>query len=150
MKQASPAYLTAYPSRDLVKAAHQQITREWWQNREKIDLYISQVVLQEASGGDPEAARQRLEVLRAIPVLSLTPAANTLAQELIERGALPKNAVVESLHIAIAVVNGMDYLLTWNCTHIASAAMRHKIEAICRAQGYETPVLCTPEELMEV
>jgi hypothetical protein len=145
-----PSYLTSSPSRDLVKAAHRQITREWWQDRARFDLYISQVVLREASGGDAEAARLRLEVLRGIPVLALSPAASRLAQQLVEQGALPENAAVDSLHIAIAVVNGMDYLLTWNCTHIASAAMRHRIEAICRAGGYETPVLCTPEELMEV
>jgi hypothetical protein len=119
-----PSYLTSSPSRDLVKAAHQQITREWWQDRARFDLYISQVVLREASGGDAEAARLRLEVLRGIPVLALSPAASRLAQQLVEQGALPGNAAVDSLHIAIAVVNGMDYLLTWNCTHIASAAMR--------------------------
>lgn len=145
-----PSYLTSSPSRDLVKAAHQQITREWWQDRARFDLYILQVVLKEASGGDAEAARLRLEALRDIPVLALSPAASRLAQQLVQQGALPENAAVDSLHIAIAVVNGMDYLLTWNCTHIASAAMRHTIEAICRANGYETPVLCTPEELMEV
>ena len=83
-----PSYLTAYPSRDLVKAAHQQITREWWQDRARFDLYISQVVLREASGGDAEAARLRLEVLRGIPVLALSPAASRLAQQLVLRGAL--------------------------------------------------------------
>src|SRR3972149_5920286 len=87
-----PSYLTAYPSRDLVKAAHQQITREWWQDRARFDLYISQVVLREASGGDAEAARLRLEVLRGIPVLALSPAASRLAQQLVLRGALPETA----------------------------------------------------------
>jgi hypothetical protein len=145
-----PSYLTAWPSRDLVKAAHQQITREWWQNRTKFDLHISQLVLREASGGDAEAARLRLEALRGIPVLALSPAASALAQQLVQQGPLPENAVADALHIAIAVVNGMDYLLTWNCAHIANAALRHRIEAICRASGYEPPVLCTPEELMEV
>lgn len=144
-----PSYLTAWPSRDLVKAAHQQITREWWQNRTRFDLYISQLVLREASGGDAEAARLRLEALRGIPVLALSPAASALAQQLVQQGLLPENTVADALHIAIAVVNGMDYLLTWNCAHIANAALRHRIEAICRASGYEPPVLCTPEELME-
>lgn len=144
-----PSYLTAWPSRDLVRAAHQQITREWWQNRTRFDLYISQLVLREASGGDAEAAGLRLEALRGIPVLALSPAASALAQQLVQQGLLPENAVADALHIAIAVVNGMDYLLTWNCAHIANAALRHRIEAICRASGYEPPVLCTPEELME-
>lgn len=144
-----PSYLTAWPSRDLVKAAHQQITREWWQNRTRFDLYISQLVLREASGGDAEAARLRLEALRGIPVLALSPAASALAQQLVQQGLLPENTVADALHIAIAVVNGMDYLLTWNCAHIANAALRHRIEAICRASSYEPPILCTPEELME-
>jgi hypothetical protein len=130
-------------------ADYQQITREWWQNRARFDLYISQLVLREASGGDAEAARLRLEALKGVTVLVLSPAASTLAQQLVQQGPLPRNAVADALHIAIAVVNGMDYLLTWNCAHIANAAIRHRIEATCRASGYEPPVLCTPEELME-
>ena len=102
-----PSYLTAWPSRDLVKAAHQQVTREWWQNRARFDLYISQLVLREAGGGDAEAARLRLEALRGIPVLALSPAASALAQQLVQQGPLPENAVADALHIAIAVVNGM-------------------------------------------
>lgn len=82
-------------------------------------------------------------------MLALSPAASTLAQKLVQQGPLPRKAVVDALHIATAVVNGMDYLLTWNCAHIANAAIRHRIEATCRASGYEPPVLCTPEELME-
>ena len=143
------SYLTAWPSRDLVKAAHQQITQEWWKTRTRFDLYISQAVLREAGGGDAGAARLRLEALAGIPVLTAGPEASALAQQLIARGSLPAKAAVDALHIAIAVANGIDYLLTWNCAHIANAAMRHKIDAICRQSGYEPTVLCTPEELME-
>jgi predicted nucleic acid-binding protein len=143
------SYLTAWPSRDLVKAAHQQVTQEWWNTRERFDLYISQVVLREAGSGDPAAARLRLESLSGIPILTASPEASALAQQLVARGSLPTKAAVDAVHIAVAVVNGMDYLLTWNCTHIANAAMRHKIEAICRQSGYEPVVLCTPEQLME-
>lgn len=143
------SYLTAWSSRDLIKAAHQEITREWWQGRTRFDLYVSQIVLREASGGDREAARLRLESISDLPVLTASPEASVLAQQLVAQGSLPAKAAVDALHIAIAVVNGIDYLLTWNCTHIANAAMRHKIEAICRQSGYEPVVLCTPEELME-
>ena len=143
------SYLTAWLSRDLVKAAHQQITQEWWSKRTKFDLYVSQVVLQEASSGDPEAARLRIESLSGIPILTASPEVSALAQELVARGSLPTKAAVDAVHIAIAVINGIDYLLTWNCTHIANAAIRHKIEAICRQCGYEPVVLCTPEQLME-
>jgi predicted nucleic acid-binding protein len=143
------SYLTAWPSRDLVKAAHQEITREWWSTRTRFDLFVSQIVLQEVSSGDPQAVRLRLESIAGVPVLSVSEAAGALAQRLVAEGSLPAKAAVDALHIAIAAVNGVDYLVTWNCTHIANAAMRHKIEAICRRSGYEPVVLCTPEELME-
>ena len=144
-----PSYLTALPSRDLVMAAHQQITREWWQGRERFELFISQIVLREASGGNAEAASRRMELVQGIPVLEVTEEASVLAEELVRRRALPESAAVDALHISVAVVNGLDYLLTWNCTHIANATIRGDIERICRSKGYEPPVICTPEELME-
>jgi predicted nucleic acid-binding protein len=143
-------YLMARPSRDLVSGAHQQITREWWDTRRQdFDLFISQMVIDEASAGDQEAAARRLETLEALPLLDPGDVAAALAQALIERIPLPESAAADALHIAIAVVNGMDYLLTWNCTHIANAALRGKIEAVCRRQGFEVPIICTPEELLE-
>lgn len=105
----------------LVKAAHQQITREWWQARARFDLYRSQLVLREASGGDAEAANLRLETLKGIPVLALNSTPSALAQQLVQQGPLPESAVADALHIGIATVNGMDYLWMWNCTHIANA-----------------------------
>ena len=105
--------------------------------------------MQEAQAGDPDAATRRIDALRNIPLLTLSEEAIGLAQALIIPGPLPANAVVDALHIAIATVNGMHYLLTWNCTHIANAAIRSDIEDVCRARGYEPPVICTPEELME-
>ena len=72
-----------------------------------------------------------------------------LAEELIIKGAIPEKAELDAYHIAVATVNGIDYLLTWNCSHIANAVMRPKVEAICRFCGYEPPVICTPQELME-
>jgi predicted nucleic acid-binding protein len=148
-KITKPFYLTAWPSRDLVKAAHQQITQEWWKTRTRFDLYVSQIVLDEASGGDPAAARARLSSVAGLPVLTPGPEVNALAHRLIAEGSLPAKAAVDALHISVAVVNGIDYLLTWNCTHIANAAMRHKIDGVCKQSGYEPVVLCTPEELME-
>ena len=149
LETSIPSYLAAWSSRDLIKAAHQQITREWWQTRNRFDLYISDLVIQEASGGDETAARQRLEMIQDIQVLEFTDEVRTLAHDLVELGPLPEKAAVDALHIAFAVVNGMDYLLTWNCTHIANAAMRNDIESICRSRGYEPPIICTPEELQE-
>ena len=143
------SYLTSSPSRDLIVAAHQQITREWWSASDRFDLYASQIVIREAQDGDPNAAASRLSVLEEINVLELTPQAQELAHHFVQEIPFPAKAAVDALHIAVAVVNGMDYLLTWNCAHIANAAMRHKIEAVCRSMGYEVPVICTPEELME-
>jgi hypothetical protein len=133
----------------LVRAAHQQITREWWEKRrEQFEVFISQVVLRECQAGDPTAASQRLEVLQNLPLLEQTEEATRLAQALLERVPLPDRAAVDALHIAVAAVHGMDYLLTWNCTHIANATLRDPIEAVCRASGYEPPAICTPEELL--
>src|SRR5436309_1658461 len=144
-----PSYLTAWSSRDLVRAAHQQITREWWdQRREQFDLFISQVVLRESAAGDPSAASERLKAIRDLPLLEQTDQATALAQALLLEVPLPKRAAVDALHIAIATVHGMDYLLTWNCTHIANAALRDQIDSVCRASGYEPPAICTPEELL--
>lgn len=143
-----PSYLTAWPSRDLVRAAHQQITREWWeQRRNAFELFISQVVVRECQAGDAAAATDRMEALRDLPLLEQTKEATALAQSLVEEVPLPDRAAVDALHIAVATVHGMDYLLTWNCTHIANAALRGQIESVCRASGYEPPTICTPEEL---
>ena len=144
------SYLTARPSRDLVQRAHQQLTRRWWRTRRpQFDLYVSPLVIQEAACGDPLRARRRLAALKAVPVLDATSDAMQLAEALAQAGAVPTEAVVDATHIAIATVHGMSYLLTWNCAHIANATMRTRIETICRSEGYEPPILCTPEELME-
>jgi hypothetical protein len=142
------SYLTGSPSRDLIIAAHQQITREWWQGSKRFDLYVSQIVFEEAGGGKPEAAASRLRALEGASILELTPECRDLAKKLLTQGPIPRKASLDALHIAIAVIHGMDFLVTWNCAHIANAAIRMMIEAVCRSLGYEPPVICTPEELM--
>jgi len=132
-----------------VTAAHQQVTSEWWSHRRSaFELYASQFVVGEASAGDPEAAKLRLDALSEIPLLAPSDEAEALAEELVKRGPVPERAVTDAAHIALAATHGMDYLVTWNCTHIANAEMRVDIERICRTRGFEPPVLCTPEELM--
>jgi len=144
------SYLTARLSRDLIVAGHQRITQEWWsERRDAFDVFVSQAVLEEASAGDQEAARERLGVLAALSLLEISPDAVALANDLIRIGPLPEHAEVDALHIAIAVTNQVDYLLTWNCTHLANAALRYQIEHVCRARGYEPVIICTPEELLE-
>jgi hypothetical protein len=143
------SYLTARPSRDLIIAAHQQITQEWWENRRAdFDLYTSQFVIQESSAGDAAMAQKRLDALDGITLLAVSKEALDLARSLVEKGPIPEKAEVDALHIAIAANQGMDYLLTWNCKHIANAEMQTGIGKFCRAAGFEPPVICTPEELL--
>lgn len=145
-----PSYLAARPSRDLVTAAHQQITLDWWTSRRAaFTLYVSELVVQEAGLGDPDSAERRLEYLAGLPSLLISPAAERLAVELLRAELLPANAAADALHIAIAACHGMDFLLTWNIRHLANAAIRRRIDTVCRDAGYLPPVLCTPEELME-
>ena len=145
------SYLTARPSRDILVAANQQVTQEWWQaRREKFDLYVCQLVEQEISSGDTEAVSKRQQALTSCSFLDITNEAVKLANKLIEQNAIPKQAAEDALHIAVATVSGMDYLLTWNFKHIANAALRANVELVCRLNGYEPPVICSPMELMEV
>lgn len=145
-----PSYLTAWLSRDLVMAAHQQTTRDWWETRRQdFELFVSQFVIDEAGAGDPDAARRRLELLADIPLLAINDDVRVLADQLMKRVPLPPKAGFDTLHIAITTIHDLDYLLTWNCTHIANAALRTHIEGICREKGYKPPVICTPEELLK-
>lgn len=144
------SYLTAWRSSSLVMAANQEMTREWWENRRHaFDLFVSQTVVEEASAGDTEAAQRRMNVLQQFSRLAITEEVKNLAAELIAGVPLPPKAQADALHIAVAAVNGMNYLLTWNCTHIANATLRARIEAVCRSAGYEPPVICTPQEMLE-
>lgn len=139
--------LRALPSRDLVRAAHQQVTAEWWTNRAAFELFISQAVLAEARRGDPSAIARRLVALVGLEVLSATPEAQVLAGALLAAAALPSKAAIDAAHVAIAAVHGINFLVTWNCAHIANALMRPRIERVCRDNGFEPPTICTPEEL---
>jgi hypothetical protein len=142
-----PSYLTSRPSRDLIVAGHRQITREWWEKRaDKFNLYLSQLVIDEVSAGDPTAS-DRLKTLKDLPLLDITPEVADLASGILATGKLPRKAA-DAAHIAIAAVHGMDFLMTWNCVHIANATNVRALTLICREHGYECPVICTPEELM--
>lgn len=144
------SYLTARPSNDLRAMANQNATVEWWESQSsQYDLVISEFVIAEASLGHPEAAKHRLDAVRDVMELQVTEEVRILGKELIRRGALPEKAEIDAYHVAVAAVNGIEYLLTWNCTHIANAHIRPKIEAVCRAMGYEPPIICTPDELTE-
>jgi predicted nucleic acid-binding protein len=143
------SYLTARRNRDLIVAAHQELTQEWWQRRRgEFELYCSQLVIHEASAGHKEAAQRRLQVLQVVSILEINDAAKELARHVARAASIPRKATEDALHIALATVHGMDYLLTWNCKHIANAEMQKSVSLMCHIQGYEPPVICTPEELM--
>lgn len=142
------SYLTNWRSRDLVQAAHQEVTSEWWAGRERFELFVSDAVLAEAGRGDPAAAQIRLAAAEGLPALTATSEAQALAAALLRAAAMPAKAAVDAAHVAIATVHGMNFLLTWNCKHIANAVMRESIEAVCRRAGFRPPIICTPEELL--
>jgi hypothetical protein len=145
------SYLTARPSRDLIVAGHQQITHDWWDARRgDYENCVSQLVLQEAKDGDPQAAQERLDILATMTMLEIREEAVELAEVLVLAGALPPKAGNDALHIAIAAIHRVPYLLTWNCRHMANATMRTQIENVCASKGYKAPIICTPEEMMEV
>jgi hypothetical protein len=144
------SYLTARPNRDVVIAGHQQVTHDWWDTRRaSYELCTSQLALKEAGAGDPQAAQERLEVMKDMTLLETSQDALDLAKALIQAGALPVKAADDALHIAVAAMNGVPYLLTWNCRHLANATMRPIIEAACVGKGVKAPIICTPEELLE-
>jgi len=142
-------YLTARPSRNIILAANTEITREWWNTRRSaFSLFTSQAVLKEVAQGDSEIATQRLDFLRDFQLLDLNQSVLDLAEQFLERSNLPAKADIDTVHIAAATVHGMDYLLTWNCKHIANAQIQGKLAEISLDFGYELPILCTPHQLL--
>ena len=143
------SYLTARISRDIITAANQQLTQEWWEDHRSLyDLYVSQIVLQEISRGDARAVQHRWQKVEELPILAVTEAVDALALALVLPGPLPVKAAVDAAHLALAAVSGIDYLLTWNCKHLANATIRKDIEHICLSHGCRAPILCTPQELL--
>lgn len=142
------SYLTSRPSRDLVTAARQTITVEWWEERRsKYEMYISALVEEEISRGDPQASKLRLSVVEEIPALDVSEEAKNLAKDLLKFGAIPANSEEDALHIGIAAANGIDFLLTWNFKHINNAETKEAIIKVVEHHGFVCPTLCSPEEL---
>ena len=132
-----PGYLTALPSRDIRTVGWQQVTSQWWdEHKHNYNLYISELVVAEASSGDPEAARRRLSVLKGIPELPIDEEVEYVVNMLIENNALPSVAKADAIHIAVSVVQKIDYFLTWNCRHINNAKMKPVIKRVCITLGY--------------
>ncbi|NGZ11961.1 MAG: PIN domain-containing protein [Nitrospira sp. LK70] len=142
------SYYAARPSRDIITAARQTITQEWWNGtRARYEIYISVLVVEEAKAGDAAAAQRRSDALGGLPILEMNDAAESVAGHLIDGGLIPESSVEDALHIALATVHGMDFLLTWNFRHINNAEAKARIGAAIEKLGYECPIICSPEEL---
>lgn len=146
-----PSYLTARPSRDPLMSGQITATKQWWRMRRgDFELFISQLVLDEAARGDAAAAARRMRILAGLPRWQVTSEVDRLAEAILQRHLLPPKAAVDAFHIATATVHGAHFLLTWNCAHINNREMLPRVERLCRERGHEFPVVCTPLELMGV
>ena len=142
------SYLTARPSKTIIGAAHQQIKLAWWDLRSDYELFVSQAVRQECAAGDPVAAQKRLAALDGIPVLAVTRDMIRLANAFIEQAIIPAKAIEDALHIAVSTLHHVDFLLTWNCRHIANPVIQEKIALHLEELGLFLPIICTPEEIL--
>ena len=144
------SYLVARPSRDVIVAGHQQTTQDWWANRRsQFECSVSQVVIDEASVGDPAEVQKRLAIIGGLPALDdHAKTLNALTQAIMAAGILPPHAFPDAAHVAVAAVHAVDYLLTWNCKHLANAQISRRIAVVCEKLGHKMPIICTPEELM--
>jgi len=143
------SHATAWPSSDIQIAAIQYQAREWWANeRGKFDLVTSQLVITEASAGDPSAAADRIELLDGLPLLPITIDAQILADSILSASLMPQKAAADALHVAVAAVAGVEYLLTQNCRHIANAHVLPQVYQLLDDAGFGQLLICTPAEFL--
>lgn len=145
------SYLVARPSENLIVAAHQELTRQWWsQHLRGFRGVVSQFVLDEARDGEPAMVRKRLKELRRFARLTITAEALALGRALLAADIFPPKSVLDAAHIAVAAAHGVHFLATWNCRHLANARASERVRGVCLREGFACPVICTPEELMEI
>ena len=143
------SYLVARPSRDLLVVAHQQVTQDWWAiRRSEFNCSVSQVVIDEASVGDPTEVEKRLAIIGGLPTLAITDDAHALTKAIMAAGILPPHVVRDAAHVAVAAVHAVDFLLTWSCKHLSNAQIARRIAVVCEKLGPKMPIICTPEEFM--
>jgi len=143
-----PSFLTARPSNNLVVAGKQEVTRQWWEKRKvQYDLFISQLVIDEALKGNPDAAGKRMDAIEGIVSLEIDDEVVQVTEKTMEAGVIPKKSATDAAHIAVASRHGVDYLMTWNCAHIANAEILGRMSFVVAEAGYYLPIICTPDEL---
>ena len=144
-----PSYLTARVSRNLSVARHQKITHDWWNSwRTNFAIHVSEDVYKEVRAGNPEAANLRLELIRPFPILRPNERSEKLAARLVAACRLPDRVAADAAHVAVAAVHSMQFLLTWNCAHLANPQLAPKMAIACESEGFSCPTLCTPEHLL--
>lgn len=142
------SYLAARPSSNLIVAAQQELSRQWWElRRSEYQLFVSKLVLEESNRGDPDAARRRLEYAADMPLLELDDETYRLSRMFLDSGTIPIKAQADAAHVAVATRHNVEYVLTWNCRHIANATIKRRLAALLWREGYEIPAICTPYEL---
>jgi hypothetical protein len=141
-----PSYLMAWPSGNLIRAAEQHQTKLWWAQRDQYELFGSELLIDECSDGDPEAAADRLKAIEGIPLLEADEDVDKLATVLMVEVPFPPKAKADASHVALATVHRMDFLLTWNIRHLMNPVLRKRMEAVCRDHGYDPPVICSPAD----
>lgn len=145
-----PSYLTARPSQDLRKLRLQKITQRWWNSwRTQFHIHVSDSVWNEVGRGDPEAARRRIVAIDRLPELKTNDSALSLRSKFLEGGGIPLKSEEDAMHMALATVHRMEFLLTWNCAHLVNPHIARRIAAICQSENFSCPIVCTPEQLLE-
>jgi hypothetical protein len=145
------SYLAANPSLDLIVAAHQKVTHDWWiYHRHKFDLFVSAAVEREISLGNAKLAKKRLDLIKPLSSIAISKEALKLAKTLIKEGPLPDKAELDALHISLATIHQIDYVLSWNCKHIANVFIQKDLAKLIRKNGFECPLICTPENMLEL
>ena len=142
------SYLVASASKNLVVAAHQASTADMWKQIDKFDVFISDIVIQEASRGDKKQSSERLNLIEKIPVLKIDDETKELARALLDGKAIPVKCPEDALHISVAAVNGIDAIVTWNFKHINNPFTRKMTRTIIESKGIACPEICSPEELI--
>jgi predicted nucleic acid-binding protein len=151
METTIVSYFTARPSRDVIVVGHQETTRELWPDlTAKYETYISAIVYEEAGKGNPDQAKMRLAAIEPFPMLGIDEDARILAEKIIAGRGIPAEYPEDALHIAVAAVNGMDVVVTWNFAHLNNPFTRRAVRRIVEAEGYLCPEICSPQELLEV
>jgi hypothetical protein len=143
------SFLTARPSKAVVLAGHQASTHIFWKSKDAYELFISDMVIQECEKGDSDCAQNRIQAIEGLPVLNVDKQVERLASALIRKNAIPKNSLEDAVHIAVASVSAIDFIVTWNFKHINNPFMKQKIRSVINDQGYTMPEICSPEELLE-